>query len=176
MVQMMKKLITKIINLLMHFANKGDVSDGSHTFSEVYEHRETLFVELMKAYPELSWWSWRHSDGEKAFGYPYFIAGINKKADHQITYHSINEDIRIAAKLIYDKKTRRAVQGFADIIAEFIKNKYKDIKIEKEASIAQECYLQCLVIEQGEGECAEAIATKFPELVSRYNSEEVNNE
>jgi hypothetical protein len=35
------------------------------------------------------------------------------------------------------------------------------------ADIAQECYLQCLAVECGEGKCAKAVATKFPELVSR---------
>lgn len=32
----------------------------------------------------------------------------------------------------------------------------------------QECYLQCLAVECGEGECAEAIRTKFPDLVTKY--------
>jgi len=35
----------------------------------------------------------------------------------------------------------------------------------------QECYLQCLAAECGEGECADAIATKFPNDVSRYQNE-----
>jgi len=33
------------------------------------------------------------------------------------------------------------------------------------ADIVQECYLQCLAVEQGEGECSRAIRTKYPELV-----------
>lgn len=35
----------------------------------------------------------------------------------------------------------------------------------------QECYLQCLAAECGEGKCADAIATKFPNDVSRYQGE-----
>lgn len=40
-----------------------------------------------------------------------------------------------------------------------------------EKEIAQECYLQCLAAECGEGECAEAIYTKFPKLISRFDSQ-----
>ena len=42
------------------------------------------------------------------------------------------------------------------------------IEQEARADIAQECYLQCLAVECGEGECAEAIRTKFPDLVTNY--------
>lgn len=85
---------------------------------------------------------------------------------------SIIEDIKISPRFIYDEKLRKTVQEFAEMLAELIENKYRDAKKMIEANVVQECYLQCLVIEQGEGECAEAIATKFPELVSRNNSED----
>jgi len=35
---------------------------------------------------------------------------------------------------------------------------------------AQECYLECIAVECGEGECAKAIATKYPS-VSRVEEE-----
>lgn len=41
-------------------------------------------------------------------------------------------------------------------------------KLEIESDIAQECYLQCLAVECGEGECARAIRTKFPNLISAH--------
>lgn len=44
--------------------------------------------------------------------------------------------------------------------------------LRREQNAIQECYLQCLAVECGEGECAEAIATKFPEYVSRYEEVE----
>lgn len=43
-------------------------------------------------------------------------------------------------------------------------------------SIAQECYNQCLVVECGEGECAEAIATRFPKFVNRIEVQEETKE
>jgi len=48
------------------------------------------------------------------------------------------------------------MNAFSKLI-EDIKNKIK----EHEKNVAQECYLQCLVVECGEGECAEAIKSKF---------------
>jgi len=47
----------------------------------------------------------------------------------------------------------------------------REIVEQIESNIAQQCYLECLAVECGEGECAEAIASKFPDLVSRQNSE-----
>ncbi|MGK3384654.1 hypothetical protein ACSLOB_28275, partial [Escherichia coli] len=38
----------------------GEVSDGYHTFNELYAHRVRLFSSLMHAYAELSWWSRKH--------------------------------------------------------------------------------------------------------------------
>ncbi len=65
----------------------GKVSDGYHSFDELYEHRCMLFIALMSAYPELSWKSRKHSDGSSYDG--WFIAGMNLPAG-QITYHLPN--------------------------------------------------------------------------------------
>lgn len=40
-----------------------------------------------------------------------------------------------------------------------------------QSDVARECYLQCLAVECGEGECSQAIAEKFPELVSRLDED-----
>lgn len=74
------------------------VSDGYHTFDELYDHRITLFIALLK---QLKWsgsldanavipvydiWrSTQHSDGSI---FPYwFIMGIGTDKGKQITYH-----------------------------------------------------------------------------------------
>ncbi len=62
----------------------GEVSDGYHTFDELYEHRCTLFLALMKAHPTISWISTRHHDGS-SFG-DWFIAGIRAPTG-DVTYH-----------------------------------------------------------------------------------------
>ena len=68
----------------------GEVSDGYHTFNELYAHRVRLFSSLMHAYSALSWWSRKHSDGEEWDG--WVIAGITTP-EGEITYHLPVEEI-----------------------------------------------------------------------------------
>ena len=63
----------------------GQVTDGYHTFDELYDHRHTLFVTLMNSHPELSWKSRQHEDGTMYAG-DWFIAGMNLPSG-DISYH-----------------------------------------------------------------------------------------
>lgn len=69
----------------------GKISDGYHTFDELYEHRITLFIALCKKYLQIDWTPpeiWRskiHSDGSIMDG--WFILGIHKEIGKQVTYH-----------------------------------------------------------------------------------------
>lgn len=90
--------------------NMNLVSDGYHTFGELYEHRITNFIALCRiidgGYPNIMvvsqvepntikkmdtgnpvWRSKKHSDGELAFGGTWFVLGISKEKGKQITYH-----------------------------------------------------------------------------------------
>lgn len=60
------------------------VSDGYHTFGELYKHRNVLFLALMREYTSKSWISEYHNDGTHYEG--WFIAGteIGRQA---MTYH-----------------------------------------------------------------------------------------
>jgi len=51
----------------------GKVSDGYHTFDELYELRNLLFIALMKAYPDKSWRAYNHYD--RTIHKRWFIAG-----------------------------------------------------------------------------------------------------
>lgn len=62
----------------------GSVSDGYHTFDELYDHRCLLFAALTQARPHASWKSRLHSDGEAWEG--WFIAGMDLNGK-PITYH-----------------------------------------------------------------------------------------
>jgi len=64
--------------------------DGFHTFSELYDHRITLFIALCreKEYAGRGskvWRSKRHSDDSVFEG--WFVLGIGEKKGKQITYH-----------------------------------------------------------------------------------------
>ena len=61
------------------------ISDGYHTFGELYEHRCALFIQLCKCYKDDCWFSLKHSDESSYDG--WFILGLFKKSGQQITYH-----------------------------------------------------------------------------------------
>lgn len=75
------------------------ISDGFHTFGELYENRIELFIAFCKLYishitdngnignSRKVWRSKRHSDGELAFGGGWFVLGLFKEKGKQITYH-----------------------------------------------------------------------------------------
>lgn len=60
------------------------ISDGYHTFDELYFHRMMLFAALCNAYKDKAWKSKLHHDG--TMFEDYFIVGI-ETPDGQYTYH-----------------------------------------------------------------------------------------
>jgi len=62
----------------------GQVSDGYHTFDELYEHRCLLFIAVMKAHPALAWRARAHADGSRLEG--WWIGGLDLPSG-RITYH-----------------------------------------------------------------------------------------
>ena len=77
-----KDLICKIAKV----KDIGDLSDGFHTFNDLYHQRVVLFAALVKAYRKKAWKSWKHEDGKDCFGGGWFIVGIDTP-DGSYTYH-----------------------------------------------------------------------------------------
>ena len=65
--------------------NSGEISDGYHTFGELYAHRSALYIALMMSHPGLAWYSREHDDGVPMYE-GMFIAGMELPSG-QITYH-----------------------------------------------------------------------------------------
>lgn len=76
-------------------SDTGLVSDGHHTFNELYDHRVTLWIAVCRLtmrdprdpqyqYREV-WRSRLHSDGSQFEG--WFILGMTIESGHQISYH-----------------------------------------------------------------------------------------
>ena len=61
-----------------------DVSDGNHTFGELYDHRVLLFLALMVSHPMLSWRASKHEDLTCYEG--FFLAGMDLP-NGSISYH-----------------------------------------------------------------------------------------
>lgn len=68
--------------------NGGNVSDGYHTFNELYKHRTILFSVICNTHKAISWKSKLHHDGTMYDG--MFIVGIDTP-DGTCTYHCENK-------------------------------------------------------------------------------------
>ena len=62
----------------------GEISDGYHTFNELYYHRMILFSLICKMFAAQAWKSWLHADGTMFDD--YFIVGITTP-EGNYTYH-----------------------------------------------------------------------------------------
>ena len=76
-------------HIITNLDDKGEIdtnkiSDGSHTFEELYDHRAKLFSVICNLHKEISWKSRLHDDGTMYEG--YFIVGIETE-EGQATYH-----------------------------------------------------------------------------------------
>lgn len=70
--------------LLVPDSGIGDLSDGYHTFNELYHHRAVLFSVICNANKDIAWKARQHHDGTMYDG--MFIVGIDTP-DGQATYH-----------------------------------------------------------------------------------------
>lgn len=62
-----------------------NISDGWHTFEELYEFRKSLSIALLNTNKDISWKSKKHHDGSM-FNGGYFICGI-ETPNGQVTNH-----------------------------------------------------------------------------------------
>lgn len=69
--------------------NKGQISDGSHSFNELYHHRMILFSIICNNNKQIAWKSWKHHDGTMYDD--YFIVGVTTK-EGDYTYHYHKDD------------------------------------------------------------------------------------
>ena len=69
-------------------SDNGSISDGYHTFKELYDQRAHLWATILNANPDISWKSHKHEDGSMFDD--MFIAGIDTP-DGQYTFHIDDE-------------------------------------------------------------------------------------
>ena len=69
-----------------HVDEIDDVSDGFHTFRQLYYQRMMLFTAIVKQNKDKAWKSLRHEDGGLCFGGGWFIVGVDTP-EGSYTYH-----------------------------------------------------------------------------------------
>jgi len=99
----------------------GSISDGYHTFDELYEHRCLLFLNLCLARPEKVCWSRKNREGQSWHG--WVILTLQTEAG-QISYHvpdSYTEYFsgftQLAENTIYDGHTSQDVVARLKMLA-----------------------------------------------------------
>ena len=79
-------------------ASRCKISDGSHTFDELYHHRMVLFAVILKNNLDKAWKSKQHADGSMYDN--YFIVGI-ETPQGQYSYHYHMENWEYFADVKY---------------------------------------------------------------------------
>lgn len=86
------EVLDESLNLLNESEESDNISDGNHTFGELYDHRTLLFINLCKLLKEKGYYVWksiRNSEGEDQED--YFLMGINKEPGKQMSYHCVKD-------------------------------------------------------------------------------------
>ncbi len=89
----LEKSINQMIAAYRNGANgdfsTNNISDGYHTFGELYDHRHDLFIALVNQFPDQAW---RFSKNHDGVGYEgYFGLGLFPEPGKQITFHLPNK-------------------------------------------------------------------------------------
>lgn len=81
-----KNAVREINSKIGKLKKKGNISDGSHTFDELYHHRMVLFSIICNTHKDRAWKSKLHADGTMFDD--YFIVGITTdEGDYTYHYH-----------------------------------------------------------------------------------------
>lgn len=83
--ELYKKVVDDIF-IVVDPGDIGDISDGYHTFDDLYQHWMVLTLALMRLYPERSWRSKLYAEGDNLMFEGFFIAGMTLPTG-QISYH-----------------------------------------------------------------------------------------
>ena len=73
-------------------SDMGEVSDGYHTFNQLYHQRAVLFATIVKQNKDKAWKSYKHADGKFCFDSngEWFIVGVDTPQG-SYTYHYSKE-------------------------------------------------------------------------------------
>ena len=86
--------------------DKGEISDGYHTFNQLYHQRAILFATIVNQNKDKAWKSFKHSDGHYCFDEngEMFIVGIDTpKGSYTYHYHKKYWDYFDCKELEYGK-------------------------------------------------------------------------
>ncbi len=100
----------------------GEVSDGCHTFNELYRHRAMMFSVICSTHPNSAWKARKHQDGTMYSG--MFLAGIHTPEGQAAYYFDMDPywnlfrvpELRFAPELedLKPEETLRRIRTIAE--------------------------------------------------------------
>lgn len=118
------KFTTNNTNFFSGLCPIEEITDGYHTFKDLYYQRLVLFATLCNTFKSLSWKSHKHSDGEECFGGGWFVVGINTP-EGNYTYHyedqywDMFECKEIEFAPVWDGHTSSDVERLLGLVGEY---------------------------------------------------------
>lgn len=77
--------LEEINKAISELEDRGDISDGYHTFEELYQHRHLLYLSLCIKYREYCYYTFTNADGSS--WEDWFLLVLNHPKIKQISYH-----------------------------------------------------------------------------------------
>lgn len=121
----------------------GTLSDGYHTFNDLYLQRMYLFATIVNQNKEYAWKSLKHEDGELCFGGDWFIVGIDTPRGsytyhYETNYWSLFDCQELEVAKHWDGHTSKDVDRLLslDIQLETKISRLEDYKINYQTAIA----------------------------------------
>ena len=123
-----------------HVKEIDDVSDGFHTFRQLYYQRMMLFATIVKQNKDKAWKSLRHEDGELCFGGGWFVVGIDTPEGsytyhYEDNYYSLFDCIELERGKHWDGHTEKDVTRLLSLVQEPILDKINKMKSEIASSL-----------------------------------------
>jgi len=115
---------------IAHVKEIDDVSDGFHTFRQLYYQRMMLFATIVKQNKDKAWKSLRHEDGELCFGGGWFVVGIDTPEGsytyhYEDTFYSLFDCIELERGKHWDGHTEKDVTRLLSLEQEPILDKIR---------------------------------------------------
>ena len=120
----------KTICDIAHINDVGELSDGYHTFNQLYYQRMILFATIVKQNKDKAWKSLKHEDGELCFGGGWFIVGIDTPEGsytyhYEDTYFSLFDCEELEREKMWDGHTEKDVTRLLSLGQEHILDKIR---------------------------------------------------
>ena len=117
-----------------------DISDGYHTFEDLYKQRLYLSAALFNTWSDISWKSKKHADGEIPFCGNFFVCGIftpegQYNYHYELKYWDLFEVKELERTPEWDGHTSEDVQRVMSVLKE--KPVRNAIRIPRSASIVR---------------------------------------